>query len=295
MVPYKSVTQPAHHPATQPVPNDSAVTPARWQSLQRFTDARIALGRAGHSLPTAAHLTFQLDHAQARDAVHLAFNAQDIANALHALSLDAFVLHSAAADRTTYLQRPDLGRRLDESSRQKLLAWQTQRNAQPARFDLAFVVADGLSALAVHRNAVDLIAATLKLLRADKQAWTIAPIVVAQQARVAIGDDAGHALQANLVAVLIGERPGLSSPDSLGVYLTWAPAVGLTDASRNCISNIRSAGLAVPAAAQKLHHLLTQSRQRQMTGVDLKDDSELHASAVSAPATANFLLAPGSA
>lgn len=280
-------------PIAQPIdpkPIDSAVTPARWQSLQRFTDARIALGRAGHSLPTAAHLTFQLDHALARDAVHLAFNAQDIAQALQALSLDTFILHSAAANRTTYLQRPDLGRQLDEPSRQKLLHWQTQRSPQPARFDLAFVVADGLSALAVHRNAVDLIAATLTLLRADPQPWTIAPVAIAQQARVAIGDDAGHALQANAVAVLIGERPGLSSPDSLGVYLTWAPTVGLTDANRNCISNVRSAGLAIPAAAHKLHHLLTQSRQRQLTGVDLKDDSDSPTPAISAPHTINFLL-----
>lgn len=276
---------------TQPVRNDSAVTPARWQSLQRFTDARIALGRAGHSLPTAAHLTFQLDHAKARDAVHLAFNAQDIANDVQALSLDAFVLHSAATDRATYLQRPDLGRRLDDPSRHKLLAWHAQHKPQSARFDLAFVVADGLSALAVHRNAVDLIAATLELLRADTQAWSIAPVVIAQQARAAIGDDAGQALQANVVAVLIGERPGLSSPDSLGVYLTWAPKVGLTDASRNCISNIRSAGLVIPAAAQKLHHLLAQSRQRQITGVGLKDDSETQAAAVNAPAAVNFLLA----
>jgi ethanolamine ammonia-lyase small subunit len=274
----------------QPVPTQNTVTPARWQSLKKFTDARIALGRAGHSLPTAAHLSFQLDHAQARDAVHLAFNPHDIASGLQALALESFILHSAATDRSTYLQRPDLGRRLDDRSRQKLLDWQRQRTPHPARFDLAFVVADGLSALAIHRNAVDLIAATLALLRADAQPWTVAPVVIAEQARVAIGDDAGAALQANVVAVLIGERPGLSSPDSLGIYLTWAPSVGLTDASRNCISNVRSAGLAIPAAAQKLQHLLTQSRQRQLTGVDLKDDSDSQAPSIST-ASANFLLA----
>jgi ethanolamine ammonia-lyase small subunit len=273
-------------------PADDPVTPARWQSLQRFTDARIALGRAGHSLPTAAHLAFQLDHAQARDAVHLAFNAQDIASGLQALSLETFILRSAASDRATYLQRPDLGRRLDEPSRHKLLQWQSQRSPSPARFDLAFVVADGLSALAVHRNAVDLVAATLKILRADSvHAWTVAPVVIAEQGRVAIGDDAGEALQANVVAVLIGERPGLSSPDSLGIYLTWAPKIGLTDASRNCISNVRSAGLAVQAAAEKLHQLLTQSRQRQLTGVDLKDDTDTMAPAISASSGTNFLLA----
>jgi ethanolamine ammonia-lyase small subunit len=275
---------------TQPVASPHTVTPARWQGLRQFTDARIALGRAGHSLPTTAHLSFQLDHAQARDAVHLAFNPQDIASGLQALALESFILHSAATDRSTYLQRPDLGRRLDDRSRQKLLDWQSQRSPQAARFDLAFVVADGLSALAIHRNAVDLIAATLKILRADAQPLTVAPVVIAEQARVALGDDAGAALQANVVAVLIGERPGLSSPDSLGVYLTWAPRVGLTDASRNCISNVRSAGLAIPAAAQKLHHLLTQSRQRQLTGVDLKDDSDSQALTTDT-ATANFLLA----
>jgi ethanolamine ammonia-lyase small subunit len=279
-------------PQALPATADACVTPARWQSLQRFTDARIALGRAGHSLPTAAHLAFQLDHAQARDAVHLAFNAQDIASALQALSLETFILHSAAPDRATYLQRPDLGRRLDELSRHKLLHWQSQRSPSAARFDLAFVVADGLSALAVHRNAVDLVAATLKLLRADPvHAWTVAPVAIVEQGRVAIGDDAGNALQANVVAVLIGERPGLSSPDSLGVYLTWAPKIGLTDANRNCISNVRSAGLAVQTAAQKLHQLLTHSRQRQLTGVELKDDSDTMMPVVSTSSGTNFLLA----
>ena len=268
------------------------VTPARWESLRRFTDARIALGRAGNSLPTRAHLDFQLAHAQARDAVHLPFEAHDIATSLRGLGLEALLLHSAAPDRATYLQRPDLGRKLDERSRQTLAQWRAGRNAS-TRFDLAFVVADGLSALGVHRNAVELVAATLASLRADAtQTWSVAPVAVVEQGRVAVGDEAGHALQANAVAVLIGERPGLSSPDSLGIYLTWAPQPGLTDASRNCISNVRPAGLSVQAAAAKLHQLLSQSRARQLTGVGLKDDADDQAVGMDSVHADNFLLGP---
>ena len=278
------------------------VTPARWGSLRRFTDARIALGRAGHSLPTAAHLAFQLAHAQARDAVHLPFDAFGTAAALEALGLETLLLHSAAADRASYLQRPDLGRRLDEASRQRLATWNSEHERRvaagsaPARHDLAFVVADGLSALAAHRNAAALVAATLALLRADgAQTWSVAPVAVVEQGRVAIGDEIGAALCANVVVVLIGERPGLSSPDSLGCYLTWAPRVGLTDASRNCISNVRQAGLTVEAAAAKLLQLLTRSRALQLTGVRLKDEHDDLApglAAQTAVGSENFLLAP---
>jgi ethanolamine ammonia-lyase small subunit len=265
------------------------VTPARWDALRSFTDARIALGRAGHSLPTAAHLGFQLAHAQARDAVHLPFDAHDVATGLQSLGLKTLLLRSAAADRATYLQRPDLGRRLDDKSRQVLADSRTATT----RFDIAFVVADGLSALAVHRNAVELVAATLVRLRADStQTWTSAPAAVVEQGRVAVGDETGEALQANVVVVLIGERPGLSSPDSLGIYITWAPKAGLTDASRNCISNVRPAGLSIEAAAAKLHQLLSQSRLRQLTGVGLKDDADDLAAVVDASGTGNFLLAP---
>jgi ethanolamine ammonia-lyase small subunit len=263
------------------------VTPARWDALRRFTDARIALGRAGHSLPTTAHLNFQLAHAQARDAVHLPFDAHDVASSLQALGLKTMLLHSAATDRATYLQRPDLGRRLDDRSRQTLAE---QRN-KTDRFDIAFVVADGLSALAVHRNAVELVSATLARLRADTaQAWTVAPAAVVEQGRVAVGDETGEGLQANAVVVLIGERPGLSSPDSLGIYITWAPKAGLTDASRNCISNVRPAGLSIEAAAAKLHQLLSQSRLRQLTGVGLKDESDDHAAKLASGGEGNFLL-----
>ncbi len=249
------------------------VTPTPWGSLKRFTDARIALGRAGHSQPTAAHLAFQLAHAQARDAVHLALDAVGMTTSLHALGLDVWPLHSAASDRTTYLQRPDLGRCLDAASRQRLEASHAAvPDSKPP--DLAFVVADGLSALGVMQNAVPLLAALLPRLRADAgQRWTLAPLTLVEQGRVAIGDEIGQLLGARCVVVLIGERPGLSSPDSMGVYFSWAPRVGLNDAQRNCVSNIRSAGLPVAVAADRLHQLLSLARRRRCTGVELKDES----------------------
>jgi ethanolamine ammonia-lyase small subunit len=266
------------------------VTPARWDALRRYTDARIALGRAGHSLPTTAHLAFQLDHAQARDAVHLAYDALGMVQQFVSLGLQTLHLHSAAMDRATYLQRPDLGRRLDETSRQRLAHWRAQQ-PNTTRFDVAFVVADGLSALAVHRNAVELVSATLARLQNDTaHTWAVAPVAVVEQGRVAIGDETGEGLLANTVVVLIGERPGLSSPDSLGLYITWAPKLGLTDANRNCISNVRPAGLAVDAAAAKLHQLLSQSRMRQLSGVGLKDESDDLALPSASGEVKNFLL-----
>ncbi len=260
---------------TSPTKRPGAVIPAGWADLRRHTDARIALGRAGHSLPTAPHLAFQLAHAQARDAVHLPFDAAGVSASLQAMGLETLVLHSAAGDRATYLQRPDLGRRLDEPSRERLLQWRAPRSAagDETGFDLAFVVADGLSAQAVPAQAVPLLAATLALLAADRaQTWQIAPVAVVGQARVAVGDEVGLALKARCVVVLIGERPGLSSPDSLGLYLTWQPRPGLVDANRNCISNVRPAGLAVDAAAVKLVQMLAAARTRQVTGVTLKDE-----------------------
>jgi ethanolamine ammonia-lyase small subunit len=265
---------------TPPTKRPGAVTPAGWADLRRHTDARIALGRAGHSLPTAPHLAFQLAHAQARDAVHLPFDAARVIAGLQAAGLETLALHSAASDRTTYLQRPDLGRRLDESSQELLRQWQAAHSpvVDGARFDLAFVIADGLSALAVHAHAIPLLAATLALLEADRaQTWHIAPIAVVGQARVAVGDEVGAALQARCVVVLIGERPGLSSPDSLGVYLTWHPRAGLVDADRNCISNVRAAGLPVEAAAVKLGQLLSAARVGAVTGIALKDEFDAQA------------------
>jgi ethanolamine ammonia-lyase small subunit len=251
-----------------------SITPATWGMLSRFTRARIALGRAGRSLPTAPHLAFQLAHAQARDAVHLPFDAHGVAAGIQALGLETIQLHSAASDRTTYLQRPDLGRQLDEASRARLRQRQAQSQPGGASHDLAFVVVDGLSALAIHRNAAPLIAATLQRLNiGDSRPWRMAPVAIVEQGRVAVGDETGSGLGARCVVVLIGERPGLSSPDSMGLYLTWQPQPGLTDARRNCISNVRPEGLAIETAAAKLVHLLRAARQAQLTGVDLKDTS----------------------
>lgn len=251
------------------------VTTAAWDSLKRFTDARIALGRAGHSLPTHAHLNFQLAHAQARDAVHLPFDAQGIANEVKAMGLESVSLHSAAPDRYTYLQRPDLGRRLSAASLAQLDSLAKAAPAADGRvYDIAFAIVDGLSALAVHQNATALLGATLARLQTETlHPWSVAPIALVQQGRVAVGDEVGEALKARMVVVMIGERPGLSSPDSMGLYISWAPAVGLNDAQRNCISNVRPAGLPVDAAADKLVYLLQQARTLQLTGIGLKDES----------------------
>jgi ethanolamine ammonia-lyase small subunit len=243
------------------------VTPQPWASLRRHTAARIGLGRAGASLPTAAHLAFQQAHADARDAVHLPLDAALLLSGLQALGESPLQVASRAADRTTYLQRPDLGRRLSEASAQALTA---QRQAP---VDLAFVLADGLSALALQRQALPLFQALRERLLAEG-GWTWAPPVVAVQARVALGDEVGALLKARCVLVLIGERPGLSAPDSLGVYFTWAPAVGRVDAERNCLSNVRPQGLPPDAAAAKLHALLGEARRRQLTGIALKDEQD---------------------
>jgi ethanolamine ammonia-lyase small subunit len=190
----------------------------------------------------------------------LPLDIADIAAQLQARNLVYATLHSAAPDRVTYLRRPDLGRKLDEKSQARL---------KPGGYDAAFVIADGLSALAVHRHAALLLDAVLPKLTE----WRIAPICVVEQGRVAIGDEIGERLGAKLTAVLIGERPGLSSPDSLGVYLTYGPRPGLTDAQRNCISNIRDQGLGYEAAAQRLVFLMTEARRRKLSGVALKEDS----------------------
>ncbi len=214
-------------------------------SLRRFTQARVALGRAGTSLPTAAHLDFQEAHAAARDAV---WSALDPAT----LGLDAPVVHSEARDRREYLLRPDLGRRLRDEDRARL----------PRTGGVVVVVADGLCAAGVQAQAAALI-------RAFATPW---PVVVAQQARVALGDDVGEAMGADAVVVLIGERPGLSAQDSVGLYLTWAPRRGRSDAERNCISNIRPGGLSHADAAAKLHWLLRGARALGASGVALKDE-----------------------
>ncbi len=242
------------------------VPPDPWTALRRHTPARIALGRTGASLPTHEVLAFSLAHAQARDAVHTPFDIQAVTDAVAGLGLAVLPVESAAPDRATYLRRPDLGRQLSEASRAAL----ERAPRRPA--DLAIVVADGLSSTAVHAHAAPLIAALLPLIRAE--GWSLSPVVVAHQARVALGDAVGERLGARLVLLLVGERPGLSSPDSLGAYLTFAPRVGLTDAARNCVSNIRTEGLSYDQAAFKLVWLAREALRLGQTGVALKDESD---------------------
>jgi ethanolamine ammonia-lyase small subunit len=263
-----------------------------WSTLRRFTPAHVGLGRAGVSLPTAAQLAFAHAHARARDAVHDPLDVARVRTDLAALRLPTLSLRSAASDRATYLQRPDLGRCLDETSQRALDTLGLPYRAD--RFDVAFAVVDGLSSSAIHRHAVPLLAQVLTALPAvgvatggEHDAWSVAPIVVVEQGRVAIGDAIGEALRARIVVVLIGERPGLSSPDSLGAYLTWAPRPGRTDADRNCLSNIRPEGLAYPDAAARLVGLLRESRRRELSGVALKDEHDALPATSAAPA---FLL-----
>ena len=258
--------------------------PDPWSELRAHTAARIALGRSGASLPTAEVLRFGVAHAQARDAVHLPFDAAAVRADLVAQGFETLVVESAATDRATYLHRPDLGRRLSQASRELLAT------CGAANCDVLCVVADGLSAVSAHRHAVPLLV-ELRGRLDDMQAqvhglrlrW--GPVVIAQQARVALGDAIGEALQARLVVMLVGERPGLSSPDSLGAYLTWQPRVGCTDAERNCVSNIRPEGLVVAEAARKLAWLIGAAQQRGATGVRLKDgsDADVLAAPVSTP------------
>ncbi len=251
--------------------------PDPWSELRRHTAARIALGRAGASLPTHEWLKFGVAHAMARDAVHLPLDSATLAAALAAHGFDTVTAESAAPDRATYLRRPDLGRRL--SPRSAALLGGLARGSSD-HCDLAVVVGDGLSARAVHAQALPL----LLELRPRLEATGIAlgAMVLVHQCRVALGDEAGALLRARAVLVLIGERPGLSSPDSLGAYLTWAPAPGRSDAQRNCVSNIRPEGLLHAEGARKLAWLLREARRIGATGVVLKDESDAPALAPAA-------------
>lgn len=234
----------------------------RWSALRRHTAARIALGRSGASLPTQEVLGFGLAHAQARDAVHLPLEVDALRQALQADGWPVLQVRSAAPDRAAYLARPDWGRRLHADD-----AAQLDAAAQGAP-DVVFVVSDGLSSSAVQRHAVPL----LQTLRPLLHSLSVAPVVIATQARVALADEVGERLGARMAVSIIGERPGLSSPDSLGVYLTWQPHVGRSDAERNCISNIRPEGLPVGAAALLLSATLRAALQAQLSGVALRFD-----------------------
>jgi len=249
---------------------ESLVIADPWAKLRQVTGARIALGRAGGSLPTAPLLEFQLAHARARDAVHLAFDAEGVQRLLRERGHAVLRVHSEAASRTAYLRRPDLGRRLDAPSRAALTAF---ADGGGSGFDAAFVIADGLSPLAIHRHAVAVLELASQALA--QEGWRLAPVIIAEQSRVALGDEIGALLAAGQVAILIGERPGLSAADSLGIYLTYAPRVGSTDAERNCISNIRPEGLGYQEAAQALVRLMMRARRYRLTGVGLKDVGDL--------------------
>ena len=232
--------------------------------LRALTPARIGLGRAGAGLPTAALLPFTLDHARARDAVHAAFDAARLVAGLRELGLSPVALSSRASSRRDYLRRPDLGRRLDPDSRRALAG------VRPAG-EIALVVGDGLSPVAAHRHAIGVIRNLLPRLAGDGLA--IGHAAVASGARVALGDEIGEIVGARMMVMLIGERPGLSAPDSLGAYLTFAPKIGCTDAMRNCVSNIHRTGLSCEDAALKLAWLIREGLRRQVTGVALKDES----------------------
>jgi ethanolamine ammonia-lyase small subunit len=241
------------------------VTDSPWRDWRAFTPARVALGRAGNGLPTDEVLRFGLAHALARDAIQAALDVETLEANLRRQRWDVLRVKSRAKDRVTYLRRPDLGRVLDPRDGAAVSA------TRPPPCDLCFVIGDGLSALAVSRHAVPLLAALRPLLHPGLRA---APVIIAEQARVALADEIGELLRARLAIILIGERPGLSSPDSLGVYMTHAPFRHRTDADRNCISNVRPEGLSYAAAARKLAWHISEALRRGLTGVDLKDVSD---------------------
>ena len=231
--------------------------------LRRFTSARVSIGRTGNALPTTELLELRLAEVRARQAVHASLDIEHFSQEVGELAEALIVVESAAPDGPTYVRRPDWGRRLDDQSHRIL-------RDRRGRFDAAFIVADGLSPVAVHLHAKPLLKELLQVL--PKEEWHIAPLVIVQRGRVAIGDEIGEILGASLSVLMIGERPGLTASDSLGVYLTWTPHRGLTDADRNCISNIRKRGLPYQVAARKVAFLMNESRRRKISGVTLKED-----------------------
>lgn len=245
-------------------PTTESMSP--WNAVRRLTPARIGLKRSGAALATTPLLDFRMAHARARDAVHATLDESLLASQLEECGLPVLALSSAAGNREIYLMRPDLGRALDPSAQARLAPHAVRDH------DVVFVVSDGLSAQAVQSHAPPLLTTAIPALRAET--WQIAPIVVVRQGRVAVGDLIANTLRASIVAILIGERPGLSSPDSMGIYLTWQPSAQTTDADRNCISNIRPEGIGYADAAFKLLYMLRQMRARRISGLALKDDSD---------------------
>jgi ethanolamine ammonia-lyase small subunit len=245
----------------KPVSGDDGL----WADLRRLTAARIGLARSGASLATGPLLGFKLDHARARDAVHEPLDEARLLADLAGLDTMVLSVASGAADRREFLMRPDLGRRLAQGADSTLTPHATE-------YDVVFVIADGLSARAVQSHAAPVLKAVMPML--DKNGWRVAPLVVVRHGRVAIGDAIAALLRAQSVAMLIGERPGLTAPDSMGAYLTWQPGPRTTDADRNCISNIRPDGISYSDAGFKIAHLLRAMRDRRISGVQLKDDSD---------------------
>lgn len=256
----------------------NSVVTSPWQKLRSLTSARIALGRTGNSIPTDALLSFQLDHAQAMDAVHCALDTQALKIELEQLPIlqsiesgEIQVVESKITDRLMYLQRPDLGRQLSVASWAKLKKQASTSQTQP---DLAIVIADGLSSTAIQNHAAPFLKRLLRKLDESKS-WHLAPLTIVKQGRVAIADDVAECFNARMALILIGERPGLSSPDSMGLYLTWGAKRGAKDSERNCISNIRPEGLSYDDACQRTLYLLEEAKRLHLSGVDLKDRSEI--------------------
>ncbi len=240
-----------------------------WKALNRFTGARIALGRAGMSLTTQTHLEFQLAHARAKDSVTIPLDFSGLERQLVEDGFQTIQLSSRAVDRSTFLQRPDQGRLLDSASVEKLERLAVENPAP----DIVVVIADGLSSTAIERHARPFLRMAVPELRG--QGVTVAPIVLVKQGRVAVGDHVGEILSAQMSILLIGERPGLSSPDSMGIYFTFHPRRGVTDAGRNCISNIHGNGLSTENAVAKLLFLAGKAQELQLSGVPLKEDASL--------------------
>jgi len=234
--------------------------------LRAFTAARIAIGRVGTSIPLKQLLEFKLAHAHARDAVYSVLDTEGLFNSLKVFNLPVLHLHSKAVGRHKYLKRPDYGRQLNEGSAAHI-------NEYSTGYDVAIIIADGLSATAVNENAFGLLEILIPMLLSAK--LKLAPLCLVEQGRVAIGDDIGKGLNVKLSILLIGERPGLSSADSIGAYLTYNPQPGLTDESRNCISNIRPQGLTNKPAADKIYYLINEAFKRKLSGVKLKDNAGL--------------------
>lgn len=246
-----------------PVKSDKNILPDAWVSLRDYTAARIALGRTGTSIPVKQTLAFQLDHAHARDAVYSELNKEHLLHELDQLRVPVCIVHSKASTREEYLQRPDWGRQLDNPSSEKL------SSLNKLSTDMAIILADGLSAEAINRHAIPVL--QLLLPELQKSNFSVAPLILAEQGRVALSDEIGGLLQAKLAVIFIGERPGLSSPDSMGVYLTYNPKPGTTDEARNCISNIRPEGLSYQAASGKILYFIQECLRLKLSGVAVKD------------------------